>query len=186
MLKIAALALRGFLLAFGAVVLGLSVSLAKHQAIGSPPSETSFSSFCGAFGIIVTVIGILAFFFDKIPYTIVLGADALASVFYLAAAIALTVALRPVSSCTSSDLIQRAYRYNNKLLNGGCLHRNGLVCPNAGSGGGNSYDSYTSGRCQMTQADYVFEYLGFLFGAAMVIVGFLAYRRNGGGSKVFV
>ncbi|KAI1491009.1 hypothetical protein F5X96DRAFT_633375 [Biscogniauxia mediterranea] len=186
MLKIVTLALRGFLLVFGAVVLALSVTLAKHQTIGSPPSETSFSSFCGAFGIVVTALGILAFFFDKIPFIIVLGADALASVFYLAGAIALTVALKPVSSCTSSDVTQRLLRYNNKLLNGGCWHNDGLVCPNAGSGSGNSYDSYTSGRCQMTQADYVFEYLGFLFGAAVIVVGFMYHRRNGGGSKVFV
>ncbi|KAI1497741.1 hypothetical protein F5X99DRAFT_395906 [Biscogniauxia marginata] len=184
MLKIAVLALRGFLVAFGAIVLGLSVTLAKQQAVGNPPSETSFSSFCGAFGIIVAALGILSFFIDKIPFMIMLGADALASVFYLAAAIALTIALKPVSSCTSNGIVERGQRIENKLLNGGCLESG--YCPNAGSDNGNSYDSYTGGRCQRVQADYVFEYLGFLFGVAVVAVTFLLYRRGKGGPQTFV
>jgi hypothetical protein len=63
------------------------VTLAKHQAVGSPPAETSFFSFAGAFGIIVSALAILAIFVDKIPLVGVMVADALASVFYLAGAI---------------------------------------------------------------------------------------------------
>jgi hypothetical protein len=109
MSKIAAIALRGFLvraptyistehfyfkvtdksskLVFGAVILALSVTLARQQVIGSPPAETSFFSFAGAFGIIVSALGILSIFVDKIPQVGTMVADALASVFYLAGAI---------------------------------------------------------------------------------------------------
>jgi hypothetical protein len=58
--------------------------------IGSVPTETSFSSFAGAFGIIVSVIGLLSIWVEKIPVTIVLGIDALASIFYLAGGIVST------------------------------------------------------------------------------------------------
>jgi len=108
MANIAAAALRGFLvsnlspkavnnctgiadngikLIFGGIILGLSVSLAKQQVIGSPPPETSFYSFAGAFGIIVSALAILAMFVDQIPTIGVMVADALASVFYIAGAI---------------------------------------------------------------------------------------------------
>ncbi|GAW21686.1 hypothetical protein EKO27_g3110 [Xylaria grammica] len=179
MLNLAATALRAFLVIFGAIVLGLSVTLAKQQVIGSPPTETSFFSFAGAFGLVVSGIGILAIFIEKIPRVGVIAADALASVFYLAGAIALTIALKPVSSCTSSSDLAGYQRYNNKLLNGGCEHVKGVdqpICPNARSGGG---DDYTSGRCQEVQADYVFGYIAFVFGVASVVVMFLSQRRGG-------
>lgn len=78
---------KNFKVVFGAVVLALSVTLAKQQVIGSPPPETSFFSFAGAFGLIASAIAILAIFIDKIPRVGVVAADALASVFYLAGAI---------------------------------------------------------------------------------------------------
>ncbi|KAI3337248.1 marvel domain-containing protein [Xylariaceae sp. AK1471] len=185
MLKIAAFALRGFLLIFGAVVLGLSVTLAKQQALGSPPAETSFYSFAGAFGIIVSILAILAIFVDKIPSVGVIAADALASVFYLAGAIALTIALKPVPSCTSSGDVARFERYHNKLLNGGCSHnKKELICPNAGTL--KTPDSYTAGRCQEVQADYVFGYLAFVFGAASIIVTFLTHRGGGRTTATYV
>ncbi|KAI8628789.1 marvel domain-containing protein [Xylariaceae sp. FL1651] len=187
MLNIAAWALRALLIIFGAVVLALSVTLAKQQVVGSPPAETSFSSFAGAFGIIVSALGILAISIQRIPRVGVMAADALASVFYLAGAIALTVALKPVPSCTSSSDVARNLRYHNKLLNGGCTHvKEELICPNAGSGSGNDVDNYTSGRCQRVQADYVFEYLGFVFGVASIIVTFLAHRRGGTTTNTYV
>ncbi|KAI0390162.1 marvel domain-containing protein [Xylariaceae sp. FL0594] len=179
MVNVAAAALRGFLLIFGAIILGLSVSLAKQQVIGSPPPETSFFSFAGAFGIVVAALGILAIFVDKIPTIGIMVADALASVFYIAGAIALTVALKPVSSCTSSSKVARNQRYLNKLLNGGCRDtKGGLFCPNAGPDT-KHFDSYTSGRCQQVQADYVFGYIAFAFSAASIIITFLTRGRRG-------
>ncbi|RYC62037.1 hypothetical protein CHU98_g4164 [Xylaria longipes] len=189
MLNIAAIALRGFLVVFGAVVLALSVTLAKQQVIGSPPPETSFFSFAGAFGLIVSAIAILAIFVDKIPRVGVIAADALASVFYLAGAIALTLALKPVSSCTSSSDIERLVRFNNKLLNGGCKHTKDdtLYCPNAGSSNDEKhFDSYTPGRCQEVQANYVFGYIAFIFGVASVVVTLLTHRRGGTTTTTYV
>ncbi|KAI1282327.1 marvel domain-containing protein [Xylaria sp. FL0933] len=187
MLKIVAIALRAFLVIFGAIVLGLSVTLAKQQVIGSPPAETSFFSFAGAFGLIASAIAILAILIEKIPRVGVIAVDALSSLFYLAGAIALTIALKPVSSCTSSSTLARDQRYVNKLLNGGCKHtKDGLYCPNAGSGAGDNSDSYTSGRCQEVQADYVFGYIAFVFGVASIIVMLLSQRRGGTTTATYV
>ncbi|KAI1354606.1 marvel domain-containing protein [Xylaria sp. FL0043] len=188
MLKIVAIALRAFLVIFGAIVLGLSVTLAKQQVIGSPPAETSFFSFAGAFGLIASAIAILAILIEKIPRVGVIAVDALSSLFYLAGAIALTIALKPVSSCTSSSALARDQRYANKLLNGGCKHTkdDGLYCPNAGSGTGDKGDSYTSGRCQEVQADYVFGYIAFVFGVASIIVMLLTQRRGGTTTATYV
>ncbi|TGJ87360.1 hypothetical protein E0Z10_g1336 [Xylaria hypoxylon] len=184
MSKLASIVLRGFLVIFGAIVLGLSVTLAKQQVVGSPPAETSFFSFAGAFGLIASAIAILAIFIEKIPRVGVIAADALASVFYLAGAIALTVALKPASSCTSSSDLARYNRYHNKLLNGGCHNvKGGIFCPNAGTDGG---DNYTSGRCQEVQADYVFGYVAFVFGVASVVVMLLAQRRGGTSTATYV
>ncbi|KAI0904079.1 marvel domain-containing protein [Ustulina deusta] len=185
MLKIAAIVLRGFLVIFGAIVLGLSVTLAKQQALGSVPAETSFFSFTGAFGLIASAIAILAILIEKIPRVGVIAVDALSSVFYLAGAIALTVALKPVPSCTSSSNLARAQRFDNKLLNGGCKEvKGGLYCPNAGTD--DKPDSYTSGRCQEVQADYVFGYLAFVFGVASVIVMLLTQKRGGTTTATYV
>ncbi|KAI1169529.1 marvel domain-containing protein [Nemania sp. FL0916] len=181
MLNIVAIGLRGLLVILGAIVLALSVTLAKQQVIGSPPPETSFFSFAGAFGLIASAIAILAIFVEKIPRVGVMAVDTLASVFYLAGAIALTVALKPVPSCTSSSTIAELLRFNNKLLNGGCQHLpdNKLYCPNAGSDTDKHYQSYTPGRCQQVQADYVFGYVAFIFGVASVVLTLINSRRGG-------
>ncbi|KAI1263965.1 marvel domain-containing protein [Xylariaceae sp. FL1019] len=180
MLNVAAIALRGFLLIFGAVVLGLSVTLAKQQVIGNPPSETSFNSFVGAFGILVSGLAVLNILIDRVPKVGVMAADALASVLYLAGAIALTIALKNVSSCTSNSNEARGERYANKLLNGGCRKtKDGPDCPNVGGSTQKDIGKYTGPRCQKVQADYVFGYLGFLLGAASVLMTFLAHRRGG-------
>lgn len=63
------------------------MTLAKQQVEGAPPAETSFGSFCGAFGILVSLIGIAALFIDKIPSIVPMGADGLATALYLAGAI---------------------------------------------------------------------------------------------------
>ncbi|KAI1099922.1 membrane-associating domain-containing protein [Jackrogersella minutella] len=175
MLKIASLAVRSFLLLFGAVVLGLSVTLAKQQEVGSPPSETSFGSFCGAFGILISLIGLASVFIDKLPAFVVLAADGIASALYLAGAIALTIALKSASSCTSNDNQSQNDRYYNKLLNGGCQTLDdggGTYCPGAMD------DGLLKGRCQRVQADYVFEYLGSIFGVAIIAIGFVIGTHN--------
>ncbi|KAI4868750.1 marvel domain-containing protein [Hypoxylon rubiginosum] len=182
MLRIATFALRGFLLLFGAVVLGVSVTVAKHQAIGMPPSETSFGSFCGAFGILISLIGFGALFFDKIPALVLMAADGLATAFYLAGAIALTLALKSVPSCTSKDDYNVAQRYLNKLLNGGCdyVQNKQPYCPNGYD------DNELSSLCQRVQADYVFQYLAFIFGVAIIGMSFFLNRSGKGRSAAYV
>lgn len=63
------------------------MTLAKQQVLGSPPAETSFFAFAGAFGLIASAIAILAMLIEKIPRVGVVAADTLASLFYLAGAI---------------------------------------------------------------------------------------------------
>jgi len=177
---IASKALRGVMIVLGAIVLGLSVTLAKIQVVGSPPAETTFFSFAGAFGIIVGAIGILAIFIDKIPRVGLIVADTLASIFYLAGAIALTIALKPVSSCTSRSDVARTERFNNKLLNGGCItSKDGPYCYAGSANDPKHFDSYTTGRCQQVQADYVFGYIAFICGVASVVLNLLTLKRGG-------
>lgn len=78
-----------------AVVLGLSISVAKHQAHGSVPSETAFSSFAGGFGILISLVGLASLWIDKIPKIFVMAADGLASVFFLAGGIVSTTPPTP-------------------------------------------------------------------------------------------
>ncbi len=51
------------------------------------PSETGFSSFTGAFGILASIIGLVALFMESFPQFVALIADGLAAVFYLAGGI---------------------------------------------------------------------------------------------------
>ncbi len=71
----------------GAVVVGLSVTLAKQQMLGGIPTQTNFSTFAGAFGIISSFFGLAPLLLDAIPALAVVAVDALASVFYLAAGV---------------------------------------------------------------------------------------------------
>ncbi|KAK8031782.1 hypothetical protein PG990_001516 [Apiospora arundinis] len=183
MLSIIAMAVRGVLLLSAAVVLGLSVTNAKHQVIGNPPAETSFGSFAGAFGVLVSLVGLAALFIDKIPGFFVMAADALASIFFLAGGIALTLALKSVGSCTDNADIYQFYRFRNKLLNGGCqdIGNGKSVC-----GGGEITNNDLVARCQRAQADYVFEYIGFIFGIAIIALGWVLHKRGGNGTRSYI
>ncbi|KAI0452950.1 hypothetical protein F5B21DRAFT_505857 [Xylaria acuta] len=182
MLSIICIGLRAFLLLIAAVVLGLSVTLARHQAIGQVPPQTGFGTFAGAAGFFASVFGMAALWFDHIDGKILMGLDTVVSFLYLAGAVSLTVALQSVSSCTSMSDESQYNRYINKILNGGCIHiEKGPLCPHAVSSDGKDL---TPGRCQTVQADYVFEYVGFIFGFAMVFLGYVLNRRGGGGTPV--
>lgn len=69
------------------MVLGLSVTLAKQQGYGHPPSETAFGSFVGAFSIIVSAIGLASLWINQIPTVGIMAVDALAALFNLAGGI---------------------------------------------------------------------------------------------------
>lgn len=73
-------------------------------------------------------------------------------------------------------------KFENKLLNGGCQSTDqGTYCWTGGDDG-----KALPGRCQRVQADYVFEYLAFIFGLAAVMLGFLLHRNGGSGSRAYV
>ncbi|ETS85651.1 hypothetical protein PFICI_03676 [Pestalotiopsis fici W106-1] len=186
MLSIVTIGVRVFALLFGAVVLGLSVTLAKQQHEGKPPSETSFGSFTGAFGIIASGIGLFALWFDKISPLVTMIIDALASIFYLAGGISLVLALKSVKSCTGKDAVSEVTRFTNKILNGGCTTKNGQLWCYVGSDADNDgIHPDLIGRCQRAQADYVFEFLGFIVGLALITLGFLAWRRGGSRTRAY-
>ncbi|KAJ8114559.1 hypothetical protein ONZ43_g4873 [Nemania bipapillata] len=180
MLSIIGLALRIFLLLISAVVLALSVTLARQQSVGAVPPETGFGTFVGSAGLVASAIGMAGLWFDQINGKILMGLDTLMSLLYLAGASALLVAVKIVSSCTATDDISEVQRVTNKIMNGGCVGSDeGPICPNAFSLDGKDL---TKSRCQIAKADYVFEYAGFIFGFAMVAVGFLLHRRGRGGT----
>ncbi|KAK7953409.1 hypothetical protein PG996_014301 [Apiospora saccharicola] len=183
MLSIIAMAVRGLLLLSAAVVLGLSVTNAKHQVVGNPPPETSFGSFTGAFGVLVSLIGLAALFIDKIPAFFVMAADALASIFFLAGGIALTLALKGVDNCTGNGAIGDTQRFLNKLLNGGCANVGDQSYCGVNS---DKWKDQLSSRCQRVQADYVFEYIGFICGVAMIALGWVLHKKGGAGTRSYV
>ncbi|KAI0868074.1 hypothetical protein GGS24DRAFT_494850 [Hypoxylon argillaceum] len=180
MLSIIGIGLRVFLLFIAAVVLALSVTLAREQAIGQVPPETGFGTFVGAAGFFASVFGMAALWFDQINGKILISLDTLVSVFYLAGAISLTIAMKNVPSCTATDGTSQYYRGINKIISGGCVHSSeGPLCPHVISADGKDL---TQGRCQMAQADYVFEYAGFILGLVMVFMGYILHRRGRGGA----
>ncbi|KAK5634293.1 hypothetical protein RRF57_010007 [Xylaria bambusicola] len=180
MLSAVGLGLRVFLLLVASVVLGLSVSLAKQQVVGSVPTETGFSVFAGAAAFFASSVGMVAMWFDRVDQRIAMILDTLVSTFYLAAAVSLTVALKPVSSCIATDEVTEYSRMTNKITSGGCLTIDGeLACLHATGPDGTDL---TPARCEMAHAGYIFEYVGFISGIAMVTACYLLSRQGRGGT----
>ncbi|KAK7941315.1 uncharacterized protein PG986_013702 [Apiospora aurea] len=71
------------LLICGAVVFGLSVSLANQQRVGSAPPEIGFSSFAGAFAIVTCLVGAAGLWVDSLPGIVTMVMDGIAAVVYL-------------------------------------------------------------------------------------------------------
>ncbi|EJT80118.1 hypothetical protein GGTG_00122 [Gaeumannomyces tritici R3-111a-1] len=181
MLNLVALGLRGFMFLAAAVVLGLSVTLAKHQVVGGPPAETSFASFTGGFGVFAAAVGIAAIFFEAIPSLVPLALDGLSALFFLAGGIALTMAMKDVS-CTSTANGQDLVRYLNKILNGGCYTPDNCGV-NEGFRRSEDLVNELKGRCVRVQADFSFQYIAFVAALACLVVTFLSVRRSG--TRVF-
>jgi hypothetical protein len=99
---------------------------------------------------------------------------------------ALVVALKSVSSCTDKGAFATSERFDNKILNGGCITSSDGV-PYCYVGDGTFEDGWpqTIGRCQRAEADYVFEFIGFIFSLGLIVLGFLAYRRGGASSRSY-
>lgn len=69
------------------LVFGLSVSLAKQQAVGPVPTETSFFIFVGAIAFFISAAGLAALWLDHFDLRALLVLDAATMIFYLAAGI---------------------------------------------------------------------------------------------------
>ncbi|KAK4995102.1 hypothetical protein LTR66_005010 [Elasticomyces elasticus] len=161
-------------IAFAGIVLGLSISLARHQLIGAVPATTSYSAFAGAFAMLAALIGVAAIFVEAIQGLIMPIIDALAALLLLAAGIAIAVGLKGVS-CTDRFTV-----IPNKLLNGG-----GCVALDGGYGCAWKDDNELKGRCQKAEADAVFIFLACLVTLGLIGLAFLS-RKRGGGQKAVV
>ncbi|KAI2631797.1 hypothetical protein GGS21DRAFT_162376 [Xylaria nigripes] len=182
MLSIIGIGLRASLLLIAAVVLGLSASLAKDQAVGSIPAETGISTFSGASAFFASTFGMAALWWDGLSGSILMCLDTVVSILYITSAISLTAAMKDVASCTASDQDTLYNRQTNRILSGGCIYAaNGPKCPHAvGSDGAD----LTVGRCHLAHLDYVFQYGGCALGLAMIGMCYLLNRRGRGGPPI--
>jgi hypothetical protein len=73
---------------FSVIILGISVSLIKGQAWPSAvPSQTSYAAFCGGWGIVIALIGVVALFVEFLQGIIIAGLDGLTTLLMLAGGI---------------------------------------------------------------------------------------------------
>ncbi|MCJ1364902.1 hypothetical protein MMC16_004019 [Acarospora aff. strigata] len=161
-MMIVPLILRAIQLIFGAIVLGLSVTLIKGQVYGSAPSQTNFSAFAGGWGILIALVGIAATtFFGALEGIAMLALDALALLCYLAAGIAMAVTLR-AHRCTYLP-----WTSSNRIINGGLFQ--------------NKYSSRVNlqGRCHRAQADTAFLFFAFAAFVGTAVLSAMAGRRKG-------
>jgi len=181
MMKILFIAARGFQALFSIVVLALSVTLAKGQLQGSTPSILGFSSFLGAIGLIVGLLGISALFLEPLQRKpiVVWVVDGVVTLFFLAGAIAMAVELKGVD-CNNWIAI-----VSNSVLNcgaqivniGGQPSYTNVCVKNLDSSAvsllelneeiGNTLHK----RCMEARADNVFVWLGFLTSLASLGLG---------------
>jgi len=177
-MEIVVMALRGFQLIFGFVVIGLSAQLVKGQVYGDSPISLRYSIFAGAFGVITGAISLAAVFFDAIAAIIVMAIDALAIFFYIAGGIILAYKLRGIN-CTSESRKNLEKMANNDLLNEGCTGKGSRrTCGVGESGDPNKALDELKSRCKMNQADSVFMFLSLLVIAAAAAMMFLRSRRK--------
>lgn len=164
-MQIVAAILRFVQLIFAAIVLGLSVSLAKGQApseFKAPgvPATTGYSSFAGGFGMLIALIGFISIFVEFLQGIVMLVLDTLGSLIFLAGGIAVAVGLRGVSCGNSVDT------YNNNLLNGGLSSISKLKVDGFKLAW-KDVDQRKS-RCQMDEADSAFMFMSFIICAGLV------------------
>jgi hypothetical protein len=168
--------IRGVQLILACIVLGLSVSLAKTQVIGSVPATTAYSSFVGGWGIAAVAFGVAALFFDPLGGIIVVAVDALTAVLYLAGGIAVFVGLKGLSCSADRDLTD-ATKY--PLLTGGCnddLGCGAWIDADSDDGG---WDNFFA-RCKQDEADGAFMIIACI--TAFVVAG-LAFWQSKKGTR---
>lgn len=175
-----------------------------HQANEEYSSSLiSFAAFCGAWGIIVAAVGVVAAFVDRIPGFIMAGVDGLTTLFFIAASIvsycceslcyvanssfqALAKKLGVHSCQADKDSLKdihytgkigkyaSAYTFFNDILNGG-------YAPDT--------NFNFVARCQEAQADDAFLFFALAAFCASIILDFCGGRggsntsSSGGGFK---
>lgn len=197
---------------FAAIVLGISLSFMKAQQVGSSPVTTRYSVFVGDLGcvlsfpapdtyiymlttparIIAGALGLAAHWITAIPRLVPLAADGAAALFALAGGVAWALGLRR-ASCTAASL---AALYSNPLLNQGCQAtghppdaRQGPYCYVAGDQPqalwplANLWPRPLKGACQKAYANVSFQFLGGVVGLGLVVLGFVAWRKQGARRK---
>ncbi|KAL1986715.1 hypothetical protein VTN96DRAFT_5920 [Rasamsonia emersonii] len=158
--------LRVFQFLFAIVVLGVSVTLAKHQVYNSVPAATGYSAFTGGLGILAALVGFVALFASSLDGIVTWVLDGLASLAFLAGGLAYAILLR------GTDCSDPTTTYNNDLLDGGCIStKQGEVC---------GYDSLgeLNSRCTSAKADTAFMFIDFVVCIAVVACSFFASRSN--------
>ncbi|KAF2814605.1 uncharacterized protein BDZ99DRAFT_472014 [Mytilinidion resinicola] len=170
---IIAIILRAVQFIFAVVVLGLSVALVKDQDIGSSPATINYNAFCGGFGMLVAILGISAIWVEALGGLVMAAVDGLASIFFLAGALAVVITLRGIS-CTAKTDSNWNKMLDSALLNGGCVHVRG-----AGTLCGADFGQ-ASQRCKKNEADAAFEFMSFALCAGCAVLSVLAMKRGSG------
>ncbi|KAF2669646.1 hypothetical protein BT63DRAFT_425327 [Microthyrium microscopicum] len=178
--------LRFFQIIFSAVILGLSINLAKGQAVGKVPATTGYGSFTGAFGIIAGTIGVAAIFVELLDGVISWVIDILAALITVASGIAFTLALKG-TNCGSVVTL-----YDKSVLNCGTVEYQGTTFWTCGAQNSNGKEEIKSAvdsiesRCRMATADEVFMYMTFAVVVAALVVSFMNKRRKGASTNYVI
>ena len=85
--KIVSLSLRAAEAVFGAVVLGLAITLIKGQGISKSPAATNYAAFVGGFTIVGALVGVAAVWVEVLQSVLGIAIDALVLLFNLAGGI---------------------------------------------------------------------------------------------------
>ncbi|KAL4733461.1 marvel domain-containing protein [Aspergillus similis] len=155
------------------IVLGISVDLARGQdtRVQSVPPATGYAAFCGGFGTLVSLIGIISLFMSSLEGLITLALDALSGVTMLASGIAYAVLLRH-TDCSNAYFSEATWR--NELLSGGCVDGDSIRCQY----GGRENEGKLKSRYISAKADTAFMFISFV--ACVGIVGYSFFARGRG------
>ncbi|KAL4874419.1 marvel domain-containing protein [Aspergillus karnatakaensis] len=160
--------LRGFQIISAAIVLGISISLARGQFTDfSPvPAATGYAAFCGGLGILVALIGVASLFVIYLDGIITWTLDGLSALTMVASGIAYAVLLRDTSCDNGPSAL------TNDLTSGGCK-----------SLGDTTFcwlsEDKAKSRCVAAKAGNALMFLSFF--TCVAVVGYGFYLRRWGG-----
>jgi hypothetical protein len=152
-----------------AVILGLSVTLARTQVYGSVPATTNYAIFSGAFGLLASLVGLGAFISASLAGIVTWIFQGLATLFLLIGGILFSIKLRGVKcgSFGSSG--------SNNLINCGSIIINGQYYTGC-------EQSKVQSRCHIAVADDVFLFLGCFVSLATIYLTIFGRGRSLGGA----